>query len=255
MIYVGAGHGGVGAGGMDRGAFGHGESEWDVCTAVLHALLEKHKDRLRLVPQRLQLKNRIAWLEKHLAPDDVYVELHMNAATPTATGAEIFSKRGDNRKMTIARGMINRYCEKTELRNRGAKPDTATQHGRLGVIMDVRCESYLIELGFITNKGDLDIVKKKAVFGLEAALKLPSTDIKDWVPSIWAKPAWDKAKKKGIISDQTNPYEEITSATMQWIFFNGGAFTEKPIKDTLQVQRFIVALDRTGWLDTLPDKN
>jgi len=65
--------------------------------------------------------------------------------------------------------------------------------------------------------------------------------------------SWNKAKAEGLVSDTTNPQEIIDSATLQWVFANGNVM-QAPQDSKKQLQWYIVALDRTGWLDTLPNK-
>lgn len=62
-----------------------------------------------------------------------------------------------------------------------------------------------------------------------------------------AQVSWDKAKAKGIISDKTNPQEEVDSATLQWIFSKLNVM-QAPTKETKQIQWYIVALDRLNLL-------
>lgn len=65
--------------------------------------------------------------------------------------------------------------------------------------------------------------------------------------------SWEKAKSKGLVSDGTNPEEIVESTTLQWVFANGGVMQE-PKSHAKQLQWYIVALDRTGWIDSLPSK-
>lgn len=246
MIYIGAGHGGTTSAGWDRGASAHGTTEWDVCTKVMQQVADAHKGIVHVIPQRLALPNRINWLQKHLAPDDLYVEMHMNAANGLASGVEVFYLGGKKNDQNVAKAMSSRFAKKVDIPDRGAKPDTATRHGRLGVIRDVRCKAYLVEMGFLDNPGDLLKVQTRGVFGMEALLELHSTDVSQIKPRLWAKAAWERALKAGVISEKTNPEETITSETLQWIFFNLGMYTKEPSKKTTMIQEVIVGLDRKG---------
>ena len=55
----------------------------------------------------------------------------------------------------IAKTLIDKYCDITGYKNRGAKPDTSTRHGRLGWIRDTKPWATLIECCFIDNKDDM----------------------------------------------------------------------------------------------------
>lgn len=246
MIYIGAGHGGNTGVGWDRGAMANGTTEWDVCTKVMQQVADAHKGTVHVIPQRLALPNRINWLQKHLAPDDLYVEMHMNAHNGTASGVEVFYLGGKKNDQLVAQAMSSRFAKKVQLPDRGAKADTSTRHKRLGVIRDVRCKSYLIEMGFIDNKADLLAVQTRGVFGMEALLEIHSTDVNNIKPKKWAQEAWDRALKAGVISEKTNPEETISSETLQWIFFKLGMYTKEPSKKTTMIQELIVGLDRKG---------
>ncbi len=254
MIYIGAGHGGGG----DRGAVANGSTEWDVCTKVMQKVYEAHPDRVRVIPQRLELRNRINWLQKNLSDQDVYIELHMNAASAKATGTEVFYLDGNISRRNTATGMSNRFSKEIGLVNRGAKPDTKTRFGRLGVIRDVRCQSYLIEMGFLTNTMDKKKVEDTGLYAMEALLELPTTNPANFAVSGWAKPSWDVALRKGeentVISTKTNPKEKVYSETLEWMFYNMGCMEKKPTGQGLTIERIVTMWDRLKVFDRIQDK-
>ncbi|MBC1824246.1 N-acetylmuramoyl-L-alanine amidase [Listeria seeligeri] len=95
------------------------------------------------------------------------------------------------------------------LKNRGAKGDTTTRHGRLGIVRDTKAPAFLHELFFIDSASDVKIWKshKKAIVesitkawlqsqGLNAGPKSSSSK-----PSTPAKPATSNSyKNKKLIS-------------------------------------------------------
>ena len=65
-----------------------------------------------------------------------------------------------------------------------------------------------------------------------------------------ARKSWEKAKKAGLISNKTNPEEVVISETLQWVFANGKVMQAPQGKEKM-LQWYIVALDRTGWIDSI----
>jgi N-acetylmuramoyl-L-alanine amidase len=81
---------------------------------------------------------------------DIMVSFHCNAAGPQAQGTETFY-RGEANKLKAVR--LNATVVTTlNTRNRGAKTEDQSQHGRLAIMSFQPC--FLIELGFITNAYD-----------------------------------------------------------------------------------------------------
>lgn len=85
----------------------------------------------------------------------IVISLHFNAAQPGATGLEIFvPERSTFFEMEYASKMAKHFSSILKIRNRGVKPESASQHKRLA-IMAINGENFLIEWGFITNEVDL----------------------------------------------------------------------------------------------------
>ena len=80
---------------------------------------------------------------------DIAVEFHCNAAAATATGAETLSAP---RTMALAAQLSRAVSSGLNIRDRGAKPENAGQHSRLAF---VQAGGIIVELFFITNRGDL----------------------------------------------------------------------------------------------------
>lgn len=68
-----------------------------------------------------------------------------------------------------------------------------------------------------------------------------------------AKSSWDKAVKKGMVSDKSNPHDIPNNEQFQWLFHNVGVMSA-PKDAKKMLQWFIVSLDRLGAFDKLPDK-
>lgn len=78
------------------------------------------------------------------------LSFHCNAATGNATGTETFYRGEQNKAM--AERINGAVCAALDMRNRGAKTESASQHARLAVMSFQPC--FLLEIGFIDNKED-----------------------------------------------------------------------------------------------------
>lgn len=121
-----------------------------------------------LVPENLNLDDRIKWINSRSNSTDVCIELHMNAGG--GTGTEVFAHSWSLKAMSIAANLSTILANSMGLRNRWAKPDTATRFGRLGFIRDTKPMAFLIELGFIDNEVDYNAVWTKGATSLKLAL-------------------------------------------------------------------------------------
>ncbi len=147
-----------GHGGKDSGAVGFGLYEK---TAVLDTAL-KVRDLLKKTPFDVQLtrdkdvfielSDRVAFANKLNA--DIFVSIHANAATSSATGTETYyySAAATNTRTTeskkLASAIQARLVEAWNLRDRGVK------NAGYIVIKQTEMPAVLAELGFITNADD-----------------------------------------------------------------------------------------------------
>lgn len=245
-LFISAGHSNT-----DPGAVSNGTTEFAQVSKIAKESVKVLRDQgvqAVLVPVGINLQERIAWVNENAIEEDSLFELHLNAASPKAAGAEVFYYSGSEESKERSLRLLSGYIENTPLTSRGAKPDTATRFGRLGIIRDTKPWSYLLELGFITNLSDLDKVRRYGVDGVVAgAKKLIGFEEKQEV-SAWAVESVEKAKEKGIATVWDNPQEIVGTATMEYIFKNLGVLS-KVTGDGLTKERMIVCLDRLGHLD------
>ncbi len=108
----------------------------------------------------ISLSRTIGWINERAVRGDVALEIHGNAVrSHQARGTECFYIAGNQEREQNARLMVNSLCNQVpELRNHGAKPDTASQHGSLGFCRNIAIPSLLLELCFIDNRQDLDLL-------------------------------------------------------------------------------------------------
>ena len=173
----------------------------------------------------------------------------MNAASAQANGAEGFYYDGSQESMERCVKLLGAYVGNIGLRSRGVKPDTATRFGRLGIIRDTKPWAFLLELGFITNLNDLNIVRRegKDAF-VQACLELVGVKEQKQHVSPWAEESVKKAKNKGVMVQWDTPQEEVTVAMYEYVWRNLGAI--KDVKLTGRTKEEVaVILDRLGLLD------
>jgi N-acetylmuramoyl-L-alanine amidase len=85
---------------------------------------------------------------------DLAYEFHTNAATsPRASGVEVLAKAGDTEAIKRAHALSTVIAGVLKISNRGGKPDDAGAHSRLAFC---QAGGLLVELFFLTNRGDLD---------------------------------------------------------------------------------------------------
>lgn len=96
------------------------------------------------------------WLKRiKTGSGSVVVEYHMDAASPSATGATAFvANNHDKYDAAMAKELVDATASTLGIRNRGVKTEKESNRGTLA-IPRVTGTSTLIELGFITNAGDL----------------------------------------------------------------------------------------------------
>lgn len=87
-----------------------------------------------------------------------YLSLHLNAGPAAATGTETFYR--DHTDMMFAAKVQRAALLAMGLRDRGLKPEHASQHSRLA-IFDFDGPTALLEIGFVTNAKDREKAMKR----------------------------------------------------------------------------------------------
>lgn len=123
------------------------------------------------VPDELDLKKSIDFVNAsaHDLDDGLAVDIHLNASSDvTARGVEGYHGESETSKQ-VAGVISSETARVLGIPNRGAKPDTATHVGSLGWIRKTNCWATLVEVCFITNKQDMDVLR--GVGGYEKAAR------------------------------------------------------------------------------------
>lgn len=81
--------------------------------------------------------------------EDVAVEVHLNAASPAASGVETLSAPD---QYTFCNKICSVVADRLKIKNRGAKAESSGQHSKLAF---VSAGGIILELFFLTNVSDL----------------------------------------------------------------------------------------------------
>lgn len=96
-------------------------------------------------------------------PTDICVDLHFNAfSNPSANGTEIFKPfSASNTEIEVAEDLLYATCTILGTKNRGVKREGQGTHQRLAMLSDIKCNSVLLEVCFISNIEDANKYKEK----------------------------------------------------------------------------------------------
>lgn len=130
---------------------------------------EKWIHELVFLPEWLSLVDRIKKINSLANPWDVCIELHMNSGW--GTWCEVFYLDGFKEWKKTAWEISKALSTVLNIKDRWAKPDTATRFWQLGFIRNTKPVAYLIELGFIDNGYDRNQVIQYGATALAKALQ------------------------------------------------------------------------------------
>jgi len=158
MIYVFAGHVSDKTDpDHDPGAAGNGYVEADLTTILRNkvaGILRASGASVTVDSDGDSLK---AVLDKTASTEkDVIFDIHWNAATPAATGTEIFiPDRHTDLEKKFAKKIVDAISSIMGIKNRGVKTEAQSARKRLGV-MRPNGINMLLEVCFISNKSDME---------------------------------------------------------------------------------------------------
>ena len=155
MLIIISGHNGEGTGAssphLDEG----------VETIVLRNLICLNLTRLDFLDfetddDKDSLQTVLNELRKRVKKDDILLDLHFNSASKeTVTGTEIFIPTDYSpEEKSLAETLLKTVTETLQIKSRGVKTEGQSQHSRLG-ILHLPCTTVLLEVCFLTSKGDV----------------------------------------------------------------------------------------------------
>ena len=213
-VFLDAGHGG-----KDPGALGNGLREKDINLSValkIGNILKNHGVNVgysRTTDVFVELQDRATMANNFGA--DVFVSIHCNAFhDSSAQGVETYSYPGSMSGRNLAKAIQDSIIASGVYTvNRGIKT------ANFAVLRLTNMPAALVELAFITNPQDADILRNRqddlALAVARGILNNFGIPYKETIkedknkPSDWAKEAWEWAKKEGI-TDGTRPKEPAT---------------------------------------------
>ena len=155
-VFLDAGHGG-----KDPGSVGNGLKEKDISLSVtlkVGEILKAHGVGViysRTTDEFIDLRKRSD--KANTENVDIFVSIHINAFTSaTASGIETYSysnsKNGDRLSKCIYNSII---------KNKVYTLERGTKTANFSVLKNTKMPSTLLELGFITNKTDAEILRNR----------------------------------------------------------------------------------------------
>ncbi len=201
-IYIAAGHGG-----NDPGAVANGTNERDEVEKIVNETVKNLKTVLNgkveiiQVPNTLNVNDTPEWINKDnaLATDNYCIEVHLNSNKGTP-GSGIETYYG-NKPMAIT--IQAKLVEVLKLMGRGVK-----EGNNLKFNYATSPASCLVELGFINNPHDLEIIRQRGSMALTKALY----DLVSEKPMIIASPI---EEEKALLLDIKNKLEQEIKALQE----------------------------------------
>lgn len=127
------------------------------------ALLRKKGVNVEIDNDDASLSQVIATINASCQPTDICVDLHFNAVgNPSANGTEVFKPfNSSDTEIEVAEDLLYSTCMVLNTKNRGVKREGEGTHQRLAMLSDIKCNSVLLEICFISNIADANKYKEK----------------------------------------------------------------------------------------------
>lgn len=207
ILVIDAGHGGV-----DSGAVGNGLKEKDITLDLSLNIGKILEEYIKVIYTRekdeyIGLYNRADIANK--AKANIFISIHINSFKDSkANGLETLYYPNSVEGMKLA-SIIQDKLKLVGFTDRGIKP-----RGDLVVLNQTNMVAVLVEVGFISNKNDMDILdnKEDEIVKLIAEGILEYLEIKPTLedkPSEWAEEDWIWGIKNKI-TDGTRPKDKAT---------------------------------------------
>lgn len=136
-------------------------------TKLVSDIMRKHSVGILNVPDELDLKQTIAWVNVRDKEQDIdaAIEIHTNASTdPGAKGVEAWyyhdfgTGLGSEYSKKLAQMMVDGIGVETGMKIRGVFDESTNRWGKLGFVHDTTPLASLVECGFLSNETDRNIL-------------------------------------------------------------------------------------------------
>lgn len=104
-----------------------------------------------------ELKSVVSFVNNNCEPSDICIDLHFNASSnKSAKGTECFIRVNSEKSIekVLAACIASDISRVLKTTNRGVKFDNQGAHTRLAMCRDIKCNSVLVEVCFVTNIDD-----------------------------------------------------------------------------------------------------
>ncbi|MBE9180804.1 N-acetylmuramoyl-L-alanine amidase, partial [Oculatella sp. LEGE 06141] len=165
-IFISAGHGGLEGGVVDSGVIAGGTTEareMILLRDLIVAELRSRRYEVLAVPDDLSMSQTLSWINVRAQPGDVALEIHTDSFNnPSVRGATVYYIANNDQRRSHAELLLFSLLRRLpQLPSRGAKPDTATGTGTLAFCRQVVPPSLLMEVGFLTNPDDRQLLQTR----------------------------------------------------------------------------------------------
>lgn len=160
-IYLTAGHRG-GTTGANYNSIKEAEETIWLRNEIAERLRNKGVE-VMLDDDSASLSEVVATINADCKKTDICVDLHFNAvANPSANGTEVFKPfNSSDLEIEVAEDLLYSTCMVLNTKNRGVKREGEGTHQRLAMLSDIKCNSVLLEICFISNIADANKYKEK----------------------------------------------------------------------------------------------
>jgi N-acetylmuramoyl-L-alanine amidase len=140
----------------DSGAVHHGHEESQMAIELGNSValaLETFVEVL-VVPDDLNLKDSIKWVNDQATEHDFAFSTHFNSHNNQyVRGTEVYY--ANTREKELAITFAEEVSKAGGFKNRGPRHDSATWVGSLGWLRNLKCDSVLLEVCYLTNHEDM----------------------------------------------------------------------------------------------------
>ena len=153
-VFINAGHNPTHPTDPDPGAPGFGVWEADIVRDIAPQVIKYLEVAGVIVVGSMQAELCDVVQTANATNADLFVSLHCNSADSSASGTETFYCLGSTLGKKYARIMQKQLIDSLHTVDRGIKDDTQSAVGRLYVLRNTTMPAILIEIAFISNYDD-----------------------------------------------------------------------------------------------------
>jgi len=130
-------------------------------TIFLRNAISKKLQSLGIIPfldyDTASLSEVIQNINSQCSPIDICIDIHFNSVNnPNANGTEVLRPFAFTQtEIDLAESILHVTCDALNTKNRGVKHEGEGHHSRLAMLSNVKCNSIILEVCFISNENDV----------------------------------------------------------------------------------------------------